>query len=73
MGSFVSTSRVWFEHRPTFDERRAFLLNILPPTFRQEVFLRMPVTQEAMAGSSLEQQDGAHKLLRAYSCTTKWS
>jgi len=51
--------------RPTFDEMRSAVLNILPASFRQDMLFRMLVMQEKMLGTSIEHQDNAYRRMRA--------
>ena len=49
---------------PTFEERRSALINILPESFRHEVFFRLPAMQSDMINGSQEEQDMAYMSLR---------
>ena len=63
---------------PSYDDRRAALLNILPQKFKEEVFLRIPGMQESMQDASQEEQGRAYFALRAQlqkqvDMTTQWA
>ena len=63
---------------PSYDDRRAALLNILPAKFKEEVFFRIPGMQESMQDASQEEQDRAYFALRAQlqkqvDMTIQWS
>ena len=49
---------------PTFEERRSAIINILPESFRHEVFFRLPAMQDDMVNGSQEEQDMAYMALR---------
>ena len=48
-----------------FEERRASLLQILPPSFRQDAFFRIPAMQESHMGVSPDQQEMAYQNLKS--------
>ena len=50
---------------PSFDDRRAALLNILPLKFKEEVFFRIPGMQDSMQEASQQEHDRAYFVLRA--------
>ena len=63
---------------PSYDDRRAALLNILLVKFKEEVFFRIPGMQESMQDASQEEQDRAYFALRAQlqkqvDMTIQWS
>ena len=63
---------------PSFEDRRAALLIILPTKFKEEVFFRIPAMQESMIDASAEEQDRAYFALRAQlqkqvDMTIQWS
>ena len=63
---------------PSYDDRRAALLNILPLKFKEEVFSRIPGMQDSMQEASQDEQDRAYFALRAQlqkqvGMTIQWS
>lgn len=64
--------------QPTYEERRAALLTILPPKFREDVFFRIPAVMNLMVNASADEQDIAYRDLRAQlqrqvELITQWS
>ena len=47
------------------EERRAAILQILPPAFRQDAFFRIPAMQDTHLGANAEQQELAYQSLKA--------
>ena len=63
---------------PTFIEKRSALLNILPPSFRQDIFFRVPAMQDPMLNSTIDEQELAFARLKAdvqrqVELTMQWS
>lgn len=50
---------------PTFEEKRAALLKMLPNKFREDVFFRFPALHESYSNASADGQNFAYRTLRA--------
>ena len=62
---------------PSFEDRRAALLIILPPKFKEEVFFQIPAMQESMSDVTAEEQSmyfaPRAQLQKQVDMTIQWS